>query len=83
MSVFDVPAGDLIEAIAKDMEKKFKIEQPEFALFVKTGCSRERAPQQKNWYYMRLASLLYRVFKEGPVGVGSLRTYYGLSLIHI
>jgi small subunit ribosomal protein S19e len=77
MSVFDVPAGDLIDAIAEDMEKKFKIKQPEFTLFVKTGCSRERAPQQKNWYYMRLASLLYRVFKEGPVGVGSLRTYYG------
>jgi len=77
MGVFDVPSNELIKAIAEDLEKKFKVEQPEFTLFVKTGCSRERAPQQSSWYYVRLASLLYRIFKEGPVGVGSLRTYYG------
>ena len=77
MSVFDVPPAELISSIAEDLEKKFKVKQPEFTLFVKTGQNRERAPQQRNWYYLRLGSLLYRVFKEGPVGVGSLRTYYG------
>lgn len=77
MSVFDVPTGELINAIAEDLEKKFKVKQPEFVPFVKTGQNRERAPVQRNWYYLRMASLLYRVYKEGPVGVGSLRTYYG------
>ncbi len=77
MNVFDVPTAELISSIAEDLEKKFKVKQPEFTLFVKTAQSKERAPQQRNWYYLRLGSLLYRVFKEGPVGVGSLRTYYG------
>lgn len=77
MSVFDVPTSELISSIAEDLEKRFKVKQPEFTLFVKTAQSRERAPQQKNWYYLRLGSLLYRVFKEGPLGVNSLRTYYG------
>ncbi len=77
MGVFDVPATDLIEEIAKDLEKEFRIEKPAFADYVKTGAHRERAPQRDDWYYIRLASILYRVFKEGPLGVGSLRTYYG------
>lgn len=77
MSAFDVPTAELIGSIAEDLEKRFKVKQPEFTLFVKTAQSRERAPQQKNWYYLRLGSLLYRVFKEGPLGVNSLRTYYG------
>jgi len=77
MGVFDVPATDLIEEIAKDLEKKFGIEKPAFTEYVKTGAHKERAPQREDWYFVRLASILYRVFKEGPVWVGSLRTYYG------
>lgn len=77
MNPFEVPADELIKAIAADLKENFKVEQPAFAMFVKTACSRDRVPQQKDWYYTRLASLLYRVFKEGTVGVGSLRTYYG------
>lgn len=77
MGVFDVPATDLIEEIAKDLRKEFGIEKPAFAEYVKTGAHKERAPQRGDWYYVRLASILYRVFKEGPLGVGSLRTYYG------
>ena len=77
MGVFDVPASDLIEEAAKDLASEFKIEKPAFTEYVKTGSNRERAPQREDWYYVRVASILYRVFKEGPLGVGSLRTYYG------
>jgi len=77
MGVFDVPATDLIEAVATDLQNEFKMEKPAFTDYVKTGCSRERAPQREDWYYVRMASVLYRIYKEGPLGVGSLRTYYG------
>ncbi len=77
MSVYDVPANELIEAVAEDLEKKFKVKQPEWVIFVKTSSSKERAPIQKNWYYLRMASILYRIYKDGPVGVSRLRTYYG------
>ena len=76
MGVFEVNAGKLITAVAGEF-KKNNFKQPVFVEFVKTGMHRERAPQQKDWYYVRMASVLYRLYKEGPLGTGSLRTYYG------
>jgi ribosomal protein S19E (S16A) len=46
-------------------------------MFAKTGMHRERAPQRKDWWFVRCASILYRVYKDGPVGTESLRSYYG------
>ena len=76
MSVFDVPAAQLIDEIAADLKKQ-GIEQPAWSAFVKTGRHKERVPDSPDWFYVRAASILYRVFKDGPVGAGSLRTYYG------
>jgi len=77
MGIFDVPPSRLIQEVALDLEKKFNVKKPAFIDFVKTGTSKERAPTQENWFYLRMASILYRIAKEGPTGVGSLRTYYG------
>ena len=75
-NVFDVPAGDLIESLAGEF-KKTGVEEPSFSAIVKTGSHRERTPQRPDWWYLRLGSILYRIYKDGPVGTGSLRTYYG------
>lgn len=77
MGVFDVPTNILLETIAKDLKEKKTVHEPAFAPFVKTGAQAERAPQDPDWYFMRCASVLYRVLKDGPVGTESLRTYYG------
>ncbi|MCX8189688.1 MAG: 30S ribosomal protein S19e [Candidatus Diapherotrites archaeon] len=77
MNPFDVPANELIEAVADDLKNNLRVEQPNFAPFVKTAPSKERVPMQRDWYYKRLASMLYRLLKEGTLGVGALRTYYG------
>jgi small subunit ribosomal protein S19e len=77
MGIFDVPPTHLINAIAGDLQKKYRIEKPPFTVFVKTGSHRERAPHQENWWWTRMGSLLYRLYREGPTGVGSFRTYYG------
>jgi len=74
--IFDVPTGQLIAEIAMDLKKQ-GIERPKWSLFVKTGVNRERVPENRDWFYLRLASVLYRVYKDGPVGTESLRTYYG------
>jgi len=50
---------------------------PDWALYVKTGVSRERTPEQSNWWYLRAASILRKVYKDGPVGTQRLRSYYG------
>jgi len=76
LTVFDVPAAALIKAIAADLRKQ-GIEQPEWTAFVKTGQHRERAPDSPDWFFERLASVLYRIYKQGPLGTESLRTYYG------
>lgn len=77
VSVYDVHPEVLIQETAKDLKEKFKVEKPAFADFVKTGANKERAPLSPDWYYVRMASILRRVYVDGPVGVESLRTYYG------
>jgi len=71
----DIPANELIEKASAELEKK--ITMPDWARIVKTGVSRERPPEQKNWWYLRSASILRKVYIEGPVGVSRLRTFYG------
>ncbi len=76
MGVFDVPASALIKVVAADLKKQ-GLKQPDWIMFVKTGSHRERAPDNPEWFYERAASILYRIYKEGPLGTGSLRNYYG------
>ena len=60
-------------------ELKDEIEQPDWADFVKTGSHKETAPEQEDWYYIRCAAVLRRVYVDGPLGVSRLRTIYGGS----
>ncbi len=76
MGVFDVPAASLIKAVADDLKKQ-GFSKPAWSEFVKTGAHRERGPDNPNWFFERSASVLYRIYKQGPLGTESLRTYYG------
>ncbi len=75
VSAKDVSESELIKKMAQELEGK--ISMPEWAKFVKTGVSRERAPEQKNWWFLRTASILRKVCVDGPVGVSKLRAFYG------
>ena len=76
MKIFDVNAADLIEATAFELQAK-GLPQPAFVVWAKSGAHKERAPTQKNWYYHRMASILYRIYRDGWSGTGRLATYYG------
>jgi len=76
-TVFDVPADLLIEEIAKDLRETRKLQQPEFVLYAKSGHHRERAPLRKDWWYVRCASILRRLYIDGSCGTERLRSYYG------
>jgi small subunit ribosomal protein S19e len=76
-TVNDVPADKLIKETAQNLKDELKLERPEWALLVKTGTHKERKPHDEDWWWMRAASILRRVYLEGPVGVQRLRTYYG------
>lgn len=76
-TVFDVPAEVLINTVAEEFKDNDKINPPAWANFVKTGVHKERKPENPDWWYIRTASILRRVYMNGPVGVMSLRTSYG------
>ena len=76
-TAFDVPAESLISALSEDFKENDKINAPAWARFVKTGVHKERRPENPDWWYVRTAALLRRVYVDGPVGLSRLQTKYG------
>jgi len=76
-SIYEVPADKLIERLKEELKKVEVIRPPLWAQIAKSGPHRERPPQQPDFWYIRAASILRRVYIDGPVGVSRLRTYYG------
>ena len=76
-TVYDVPPLDLINAVADELRNNEAIMPPEWAVHVKTGMQKEMPPTNPDWWYVRSASVLRRIYIDGPVGVSRLRTYYG------
>ncbi len=75
VSIRDADSSELVKKTAEELKKSMS--QPQWSAFVKTGISRERPPEDRDWWYMRAASLLRRIYIDGPVGVSRLRSYYG------
>lgn len=73
----DVPPAQFLEALAAELRNLPKLKPDPKLEFLKTGIHKQRAPQDPNWWYLRCASLLRRLYIDAPVGVGKLRTYYG------
>ncbi|NHJ31396.1 MAG: 30S ribosomal protein S19e [Asgard group archaeon] len=76
-TVYDVPAEDLIKVIAVELKKYNKIATPEWGSYVKTGSFKQHAPQDPEWWFIRCASLLRKVYLSGPIGTSHLRKAYG------
>lgn len=77
MPVREVSASALIRRLSEELRKIKELQPPEWSHFLKTGVHRERLPEQPDWWYTRAASLLRRVYLDGPVGISRLRSYYG------
>jgi len=77
MTMYDVDATELIEEVAKELQKVETIKAPDWASFAKTGASRERPPARQDWWHVRAASVLRKVRIKGPIGVSKLRLFYG------
>ena len=66
-----------IPALAEALKNIPEFEVPEWAMYVKTGVSRERPPADDDFWHTRAASILRQLYIRGVVGVGKLRTRYG------
>ena len=77
-TAYDVPANVLINRLSGYMKENIREIQPaDWAGFVKTGSHVERVPQNPDWWYVRSASVLRKLYMTGPVGVSRLRKEYG------
>lgn len=73
----DVDPKKFIEECKEELKKIDEIKPPDWAMFVKTGVHKQLPPKQNDWWYIRAASILRRIYLDGPVGIEKLRTFYG------
>ena len=76
-TVYDIPAKEFIDAVAKKLENDNAIEIPKENIFSRTGVHKENPPIEKNWWHIRCASILRKIYFYGPIGVSKLRIAYG------
>lgn len=76
-TVYDVPADQLIKKVAEELKKKSEVTPPAWASFAKTGVHKEMPPENPDWWFVRSAAVLRRIYVDGPVGVERLRSFYG------
>ena len=77
VTAYDVPPDRLIGATAKILKEEKKIEPPEWVDWVTTGVHKERGPEQDDWWFVRVASVLRKIYVYGPIGTSRLAAHYG------
>jgi small subunit ribosomal protein S19e len=73
----DVPPSALLPRLATELRSRQAVAPPEWASFVKTGVHKQKAPDQRDWWYLRSASVLRKIHLRGPVGIEHLAQEYG------
>jgi small subunit ribosomal protein S19e len=77
-TVYDVPPNDLIKRTAEYLrENTTEISPPLWASLAKTSSHLVEPPLSPDYWYIRSASLLRKIYVEKIVGVDHLRKEYG------
>ncbi|MDJ0270065.1 MAG: 30S ribosomal protein S19e [Aigarchaeota archaeon] len=77
LTVMRADAQKLIERVAEYLKTNQLVKPPPWAMFVKTGVHKERSPTNPDWWYIRAAAVLRKLYVKGPLGVSRLRKMYG------
>ena len=77
MTVQEVDPKVLLARLKEELKKLSQLQPPPWSYYAKAGAHKERLPEQSDWWHMRAASLLRRIYLNGPVGISRLRSYYG------
>ncbi len=77
VTVRDVDAKKLVVAAKEELKSVKEIEPTVWSMYAKSSVSRQRPPQQADFWQIRAASVLRRIYLDGPIGVEKLRTFYG------
>jgi len=76
-TIYDIPAKELIDVIAKKLQHEKTMVIPEGASYYRTGVNKENPPEDKNWWYTRCASILRKIYTSNGIGIEHLRAEYG------
>lgn len=76
-TVFDVPAKELIDEVAKKLASDDTIELPEANVYSKTSVARENPPENEDWWFVRCASILRKIYINNGIGIEVLKAEYG------
>jgi len=76
-TVYDAIPDHLIRKVAEELRKRKEITPPAWAAFAKTGAHKEMPPEDPDWWYVRSAAVMRRVYVDGPLGVQRMRSFYG------
>ena len=74
--VHDVPADMLIKKLTEILKSE-DINPPAWISFVKTGVHADKPPQKVDWWYTRCASILRKIYLNGPISIADMRSIYG------
>lgn len=77
VSVREVPADKFISKLKEELKNVKEIAPPAWSHFVKSGTHNQRPPEQPDFWYIRSASVLRRIYLDGSVGTERLRSYFG------
>ncbi len=76
-TIYKYDAEDYNNALAEAIKNIPEMEAPEWSFYVKSGVSKQRVPENEDFWYKRAASILRQVYIKGVIGVEKLRTRYG------
>lgn len=77
-TIYNIPAEKIIERTVEYLKDNVpEVTPPPWVAFVKTGSHRENPPRDPDWWYIRSASLLRKIYINGPIGIARLRKEYG------
>ncbi|MGC8581497.1 MAG: 30S ribosomal protein S19e [Thermoplasmata archaeon] len=75
--VYDVPPDELLKRLSNYLKTEAKISPPAWSDYVKTGPHKERAPFQEDWWWIRSASVMRKLYLKSYIGVSRLAAEYG------
>ena len=79
-TVYDVPADKLIFKLVEILKNDQNITPPDWSKVVKTGIHREKPPVDSDWWYVRTAAVLRKVYMKSPIGVKQISQMFGGSV---
>ncbi len=65
----------LIAKLADRLKKE--LPKPDWVDYVKAGVYAERPPEQEDFWWIRAASIMRKLYLDGAIGVSRLRRLYG------